>query len=103
PVDERRLRRDLAEVRGEVAVPEERHALAERRLRREHVVDPPLLQLRDRKALVHVRLVAARERWRLLDRRREEPVDGLRVALALRLLQLRLRRAEGEAPQQLRD
>jgi len=69
-----------------MAMPEERHPLAEGSGRRRHVVHPPLLQLPDVEALVLRRVVAAREDRRLDDLRLEEAVDGLRVAVLLRLI-----------------
>jgi len=62
PVDESVVGR-FAVVGREVAVPEERHPLGERRRRAEHVVEPPLLQLRDREAAAW--RVRGRERRRL--------------------------------------
>src|SRR6185312_14231889 len=97
------LRRDLPEVGGEVTVPEERHALAERRRAREHLLDPPLLQLPDLQALLLRRLIATGEDRRLRERRVDQSIDGLRISLALRLVELGLRRAERRAAQQMRD
>jgi hypothetical protein len=86
-----------------VAVPEERHALAKRGRRVEHVVDPPLLELADVEPLLLRGIVATGEGERLGDRGLEHPVERLRVAVGLRLRELGVGGAEGGAPQQMRD
>ena len=100
PVHERVVG-DLAVVAGEVAVPEQRHALRERCRRAEHVVEPPLLQLSD------IESAAGRRRGgegsglgrACLD----QPVDSLVEPVGQRRLQLRGRVSEAGAPQELHD
>src|SRR5439155_25503368 len=103
PVEERVLIADLAEIGREMAVPEERHALAERRRARDHPVDPPLLERSHVERVLLARIVPTGEDRGLGELRLEKAVDRLRVSLALRLVELLGARAEGGAPQQMRD
>ena len=103
PVDERGLEVDLAEVAREVAVPEEGHALGERRGRTEHPVHPPGDEVLRIDRLVLTRLLGACESGRFGGRRLDEAVDGLLEPVLHCLLVFRRRRAERRAPEEVRD
>jgi len=94
---------DLTEVGREVSVPEERHALAERRRARQHPVDPPLLERAHVERGLLARVIASREDRRFGDRCLDQAIDRLRIPVGLRLIELLRGRAEGGAAQKMRD
>src|SRR5205823_14976628 len=86
---------DLAEVAREMAVPEERHPLRERRRRAEQVVEPPLLQGPDVDRAGAAGVVSSGKRRRLGGGRLQQPADGLLVAVGEGLLDIGRAGAEG--------
>ena len=77
PVDVGRLQVDLAEVAGEMAVPEEGHALRERGRRAQHPIEPPADELLRLDRLLLRRVIRAGEGRGLGCFRFDETVDGL--------------------------
>src|SRR5256885_14415438 len=84
-----------------MTVPEESHALGEWRRRREHVVDPPLLQLADGKPSTW--RAGRGERGRLGGLGLNESVDGLAETVGQSRVELGWRVAHGRAAEEVHD
>ncbi len=98
PVHERVVS-GLAVVAGEMPVPEQGHALGERRGRGENVADPPLLELGNSESAARRGRGGQHRRFGGLGL--EQPVDGFAVSVRQGGVQLSLGVAKAGSPQQL--